>query len=123
MRLVFKFLLRWIVNAFGLWLAVRLFGTGYSTADFTAESSVFLVAGLILSVINILLRPIVVLISLPVTIVTLGLFMLVVNGLMVYFALRLSPDISITFGHAIIAGVIIGLVNYVMSGIMKAQKR
>lgn len=118
MRVLSLFLLRWIINAFGLWLAVRLFGTGYAATDFAAGSGVFVTAGLILSLINALVRPLITLISLPLIIVTLGLFMLIVNGLMVYFAFQLTPGIAITFGHAIGAGIVLGLVNFVMNGII-----
>ena len=58
MRLVLAFLLRWIVTSFGLWLAIRLFGNGESAPDVVAESSVFLVAGLILSIFNSFVKPI-----------------------------------------------------------------
>lgn len=117
MRFVLLFLLRWIINAFGLWLAVSLFGTGNAADDFVAGSGVFFVAGLILTMINFLLRPIVALVSLPFIILTLGLFMIIINGLMVYFAFQLTPGIDITFGHAILAGIVIGLVNFAMNGV------
>lgn len=120
MQLVLGILLKWIVNAAGLWLAVQLFDTDGVSAGFADDASVFLVAGLILTVVNMVLRPIIALISLPITILTLGLFTVIVNGLMVYIALQLTPDIEITFGHAIIAGVIIGIVNFVMNGVTKA---
>jgi hypothetical protein len=41
------FILRWILNSFGLWVAVRVFGTGYSDAELTANTWACLVAGLI----------------------------------------------------------------------------
>lgn len=112
MKLLFAFLLRWIITSFGLWIAIRLFGTGEGTPDIAAQSTVFLTAGLILSVINIFIKPLVSIISLPITIVTLGLFSLIINGLMVYLALQLAPGISITFWSAVLAGIVIGIVNY-----------
>lgn len=115
MRLVAAFVLRWIATSFGLWLALRLFGTGEGAADAATEYSVYLLAGLILSVINIFIKPFVSIISLPITIVTLGLFTLIVNGLMVYWALQLTPDIDITFWSAVVAGIVIGFVNYVIN--------
>lgn len=125
MRLLFAFLLRWIVTSLGLWIALRLFGTGDGTPDLAAESSVYLIAGLILSVINIFIKPFVSLISLPITIMTLGLFTLIVNGLMVYIALHLAPGITITFWSAVLAGIVIGIVNYAINetiGALKAVK-
>lgn len=122
MSFVTLFVFRWFVNAFGLWLTVRLFGTGHTGADFMASSGVFLIAGLILTFFNILLRPLVTIVSFPFIILTLGLFMLVVNGLMVYFAFQLTPGISVTFGTAIVAGIIIGLINFVINDIANARR-
>lgn len=123
MRLVLAFLLRWIVTSFGLWVALRLFGTGQGTPDIAAELSVYLTAGLVLSLVNIFIKPLVHIISLPITIVTLGLFTLIINGLMVYLALHLTPGIDITFWSAVLAGIVIGIVNYVINealGVFKA---
>jgi putative membrane protein len=121
MRFLLVFLLRWIINSFGLWLAVRLFGTGYAVSDIAAGTSVFLVAGFVFSIVNSLLRPVVAFLSFPLIIVTLGLFTLVINGLMVYLSLKLTPGISMTFGHAILAGIVIGLVNYAMNSIINTK--
>ncbi|MFZ2494875.1 MAG: phage holin family protein [Candidatus Saccharimonadales bacterium] len=112
------FLLRWLVNSAALWAAVRILSTG----DFASSSSgfaTFLLAGLALSLVNVLLRPIIVILSLPAILLTLGLFMLVVNGLLVYIAIALVPAIKIDFfPGAILAGMIVSVANYVLSGIM-----
>ena len=115
------FILRWILNSFGLWVAVRVFGTGYSDAELTANTWAFLVAGLIFSVINAILRPIVIILSLPAILVTLGLFMIVVNGLMVYISLKLAPGIQMTFLYSMITGIVLSLVNYIVSGVLELQ--
>jgi len=73
-----RFLLRALVAAAGLWVASHLVPgvhvTGWKT---------LLVAGVVLGLVNALVRPIVTFLTLPVTILTLGLFLLVVNGAMV----------------------------------------
>ncbi|MDK2899312.1 MAG: putative rane protein [Patescibacteria group bacterium] len=112
------FIVRWLANSLGLWVAVRLLGTGYSGVDVTIGIIGFLVAGLVFSVINSILKPIVVILSLPAILLTLGLFMLVVNGLMVYFSLALMPGISMTLFNSILAGIILSLVNYIVSNIL-----
>lgn len=111
------FLLRWLLNTFGLWVASRLLGQGFDDTD--ATNTTFLVAGLVLSLANTLLRPIVIVLSLPAILITLGLFMLIVNGLMVYIALNLVPNLQISFLSAIITGVIISLINYIISGFLE----
>jgi len=112
------FLLRWLLNSFGLWIAVRLLGTGYSGAQIKASIGVFLFAGLIFSIINSVLKPIIVILSLPAILLTLGLFVLVVNGIMVYISLRLAPGLQMTFVNSILTGMILSLINYIVSGVL-----
>ena len=111
-----SFVIRWMLNSIGLWLAVRLFGTGYTE---TPEGVfVFLLAGFIFSIVNATIKPIIVVLSLPALLVTLGLFMFVVNGLMVYLSLKLAPGLSMTFGHSVLTGIVISLVNYIVSNVV-----
>lgn len=110
------FIIRWMFNTLGLWVAVKLFGTGYTE---TPEGMlVFLGAGLLFSIVNAVLRPIVIILSLPALLLTLGLFMLVVNGFLVYVAVKLSPGFDMTFMHAILTGIVISLVNYIVSNVI-----
>lgn len=108
------FLLRWALCSLGLWIAVRLFGheNSQSVGDLVAT---YLLAGLIFSFVNSILKPIITILSLPFVVVTLGLFMLVVNGFMVWLAIALAPNLEMTFAWAIVSGIILSLVNYLMS--------
>lgn len=118
---LFIFLVRWVFNSVGLWVAVRLLGTGYDNVDVTAGTWGFLLAGLIFSIMNSLLKPLVVILSLPAILLTLGLFMLVVNGVLVYLSLALAPGIAMSFGHSIIAGIILSLLNYIVSAVVELR--
>ena len=109
------FALRWILNTIGTWVAVRLLGVSPASPDTTAMVSTFVIAGLIFSIVNSVLKPIITILALPAILLTLGLFTLVVNGLMVYISLALAPNLSISFGDAIIAGIVLSLVNYIVS--------
>lgn len=113
------FLLRWILNSVGIWAAVRLLGN-----ENTEMTSVwtFMTAGLIFSLVNSILKPIITILALPAILFTLGLFTLVVNGLMVYISLALAPGISMTFVHSIIAGIILSLVNYIIGSALVLQQ-
>lgn len=115
----FVFILRWVLNSFGLWIAVRLFGTGYNDSELTAGVWVFLFAGLLFSIINAVLRPIVIILSLPAILLTLGLFTIIVNGLMVYLALLLAPGLHMTFWHSVLTGIVLSLVNYIVSSVLE----
>ena len=78
-----------------------------------------LLAALVLGVVNFLVRPILVLITLPVTILTLGLFLIVVNALMLMLTGALVPGFRIaSFVSALVAAVLLGLFNLVVSSLM-----
>lgn len=115
----FVFILRWILNSFGLWVAVRIFGTGYSDAELTASVWVFLFAGLIFSIINAVVRPIIIILSLPAIMLTLGLFTIIVNGFMVYISLMLAPGLHMMFWNAVLAGLVLSLINYIVSSALE----
>lgn len=117
------FLVRWLLNSFGLWVAVRLLGTGYSNAQVDANAAAFLVAGLIFSIVNAVLRPIVVVLSLPAILLTLGLFVIVVNGIMVYISLKLAPGLQMSFWNSILTGMILSLINYIVSSVFEMNTR
>lgn len=114
-RQFFVFLIRWALSSLGLWLAVRVLGTGYENADVTAGFWGFVLAGLIFSIVNSLFKPLLVIVSLPAILLTLGLFTIVVNGILVYISLLVSPGISMSFGNSIITGIILSLINYIVS--------
>ena len=117
--------MRWALNSLGLWLAVRLLGSGYDDVDITAGFWGLALAGLIFSVANSILKPFLVVFSLPVILLTLGLFTFVVNGLLVYVSLHLTPGLSMSFGNSIIAGIILSLINYIVSAAIeiRAERR
>lgn len=110
-----------MLNSFGLWIAVRIFGTGYSSAEIDASVHVFLIAGLIFSVINAVLKPIVIILALPAILVTLGLFTIIVNGFMVYLSLKLAPGLQMTFWNSVLAGLVLSLVNYIVSSALELE--
>lgn len=117
------FLVRWVLNSLGLWVAVRILGTGYSDISVSAGVFGFLFAGLIFSFVNSILKPFFIVISLPVIILSLGLFTLVVNGLMVYISLKFTPGITMTLWNSILAGIILSLINYIVSTTLVLRKQ
>jgi len=109
------FIIRWLINSLGLWLSFLLLGSGSDNIHVSAGVLGFLLAGLIFSIVNVVLKPLVVIVSLPAIVLTLGLFMIIVNGLMVYVSFKLAPGISMTFFNSIITGIILSLLNYIVS--------
>jgi putative membrane protein len=107
-----QFLVRCILNAAGLFVAA-LFLDGIS---YQQEWHVLLIAGIVLSIVNALIKPLVIILSLPALLLTVGLFSIVINGLMVYLAHLIYPPFQVTsFGSAVLAGLVIGLVNYIVT--------
>ena len=115
-----SFLTRWLVSSLGLWVAAGLLSHSINYQD---RLGVIVVAGLILAIINAIIKPIIVILSLPAILLTLGLFMVVVNGFMVYLVSKLYAPLEITnFWAAVLAGMIIGLVNYLVTTILDDHK-
>ncbi len=119
--LLYRFLVRWLVCSLGLWIAAALLSSGI---DYTNGTHVVIVAGLILAVINSVIRPLVVILSLPAILFTLGLFMIIINGFMVFLVSKFYSNLHITnFWWAVLAGMIIGLVNYLVTAILENRDK
>jgi len=118
---ILVFIVRWVLSSFGLWVAVRLLGTGYENVEVTAGIGGFLFAGFVFSIINSILKPLAVILSLPAILLSLGLFMLVVNGALVYISILLSPGISMSFFNSILTGIILSLINYIVSAAVEIR--
>lgn len=115
-----RFLLRWFVCGLGLWIASGLLGQRVTYEGSTL--GVLAIAGFLLAVINTIIKPLVVILSLPAILFSLGLFMIVINGLMVLLVSWLYPALQVTnFGAAMLAGMVIGLVNYLVSTILEER--
>lgn len=112
-----RFLVRWFVSALGLWIAAGLLG---DRIDYGSRVAVIITAGLILAMVNTVIKPIVIIMSLPAILFSLGLFMIVINGLMVLLVSKLYEPLQVTnFGAAMLAGMVIGLVNYLVTTILE----
>lgn len=111
-----RFLLRWFVNSLGLWIAQRLF----ETVSFDESLGTVLMAGLVLSIINAVIKPILVIFTLPAVLLSLGLFMIVINGAVVWLASYFYGPLEVTsFAGAVLAGLVIGLINYALTAIVE----
>lgn len=114
-----RFILRWFVSGLGIWVAAGLLGQRIS---YDSRLSVIIIAGLILAIVNSFIKPIVVILSLPAILFSLGLFMIVINGFMVLLVSYLYPRLEISsFGVAMLAGMVIGLVNYLVTTILEER--
>ena len=113
-------LFRWLVSSLGLWVAAGLLGGQRLTYD--NRVSVIIIAGFILAIVNLIIKPILVLLSFPAVLLSLGLFMIVINGLMILLVSYLYDAFQVkNFGVAIVAGLIVGLVNYLVSRVLEPK--
>ena len=116
-----KFILRWVGSALGLYVAAALLGE--DSLRYGGELATVIVSGLLLAIVNTFIRPLVVFLTLPAVLVTLGIFMLVINALMIQLAAKLYGPLFVDgFGIALLTGLIIGMVNWLVSVILEDKK-
>jgi putative membrane protein len=113
------FILRGLVAALGMWAATEML-TG-----FTIDSATTLIlAGLLLGLVNAIVRPFALLLSLPALIFTLGLFLLVVNAAMLGLVAFLLPGFKIaTFWTAVGGAIIVSIVSWIGSWFIGSRGR
>ena len=100
-----KIIVRWLLLAAALLLVAHLY-SGVQVASFTSA----LIAALVLGLFNTLVRPLLVLLTLPVTLVTLGLFLFVINALMFWAAASVLQGFQVTgFTAALIGSLLYSL--------------
>jgi putative membrane protein len=105
-----KLFARWLLSAAALLLVAYLYG-GVQVTSFGAA----LIAALVIGLLNAVLRPVLVLLTLPVTLVTLGLFLFVINALMFWAAAGLLDGLHVTgFGAALIGSLLYSLIGLVI---------
>jgi putative membrane protein len=113
------FLLHWIVVAIGLAAATYLV-PGVTVADNTALA----IGALALGFVNAIIRPVMTLLTLPITLLTLGLFYLVVNAAAFGLAAALVPGFSVaSFWAAVFGALVVSLVSWVIGALLPSPGR
>jgi putative membrane protein len=110
-------LLRGIFAAIGLWIA-----TFFVAGLHFDKPTTVIIAGLVLGLVNALLRPILVILTLPVTIVTLGLFLLVINAAMVGLVARLLTGMHVaSFWSALGTALIVSVIGWLGGALARGR--
>lgn len=111
-----SFLVRLVINAIALWIAIRL------VPGITYEGDVVGLLGLalIFGIVNAVIRPLISILTCPLIVLTLGLFTLVINGLMLWLAGAIGGSLGINvnvagFWPAFWGGIVVGIVSIVLS--------
>jgi putative membrane protein len=116
-----RFLVRWFVSGFGLFIAVALLGN--ESLSYGESFMTIVASGFFIAIVNTFIRPLVVFLTLPAVLVTLGIFMLVINALMIQLAAWLYEPLFVDgFGIALLTGAIIGIVNWLVSVLLEDKK-
>lgn len=111
------FIVRWTANTLALWLSAIIFGL----VDKSASIENLIIGGFILAVLNAIIKPLLIIFTLPAIALTLGFFLIVINGVVVWLASLLYQPLHIgSFWAAVLVGIVIGLVNYMVTIIAEA---
>ena len=114
-----KLLLVWVINAVAL-LAVAYLMPSIAVANFATA----LVAALILGLVNAVIRPVLVLLTLPATILTLGLFIFVINGLLFWFVGSFIQGFVVGgFWAGVIGAIVYSLVSWALSSVLLPERK
>lgn len=113
-------ILRWFLSLFLNAIALIVVAQLFDSFHLSGFGAAF-IASIILAILNVIVKPILVVLTLPITVVTLGLFLFVVNAitLMITQALMGSSFDIDGFGTAILASIIISLINLVLNALVK----
>lgn len=109
-----RLLITWLINA------AALFALPYLIQSVRVESfSTALVAALVLGLVNVLIRPILVLLTLPVTVLTLGLFIFVINGLLFWAVANFVGGFQVAgFWSAVGGAILYSLISWALSALL-----
>lgn len=114
-----KFITHWIV------LALALAATAWILPGVEVTSaSALLIAALVLGFLNAILKPILVILTLPITLLTMGIFYLVLNGLLFALAGRLVSGFVVRgFGAAFVGALLMSVLSWGIGGVIKPRKK
>jgi putative membrane protein len=113
------FFIRAAVVALGLWLASQIV-PGIAIAS----PGTLIAAAILLGVVNAIVRPVLIILTLPITLLTLGIFLLVINGLMIELVAWLLPGFHVAgLWPAMLAAIVVSITSWVVTGFIGSQGR
>ena len=108
-----QILVRWLLNALVIVVAAYIL-PGVAVSGFVVALLIAVVLGLL----NAVIKPLLVILTLPINIVTLGLFTLVINAFLIWLTSIIIPGFSVSgFGYAILFGIVLSIVGYIVNRI------
>lgn len=114
-----RLLLVWIINAAALFALPYLFDSIKVESFYTA-----LIVALILSILNTVVRPLLLLLTLPITVITLGLFIFILNGLLLWFVASFVKGFVIAgFWPAVFGAMVYSVISWAATSIILGEKK
>ncbi len=108
-------LIRWLLNAAALWLTTEIVpGISFTQPGLAP----ILIAALVLGLVNAVVRPVMILLTLPLTIVTLGLFLLVVNALSLGIVVAIGVRATTGFGTTLVAALLLTIISTALNALI-----
>lgn len=111
------------VNAFALWVAVQI----VPGLDFTGEPLQFAIVAAVFAALNTFLKPVLKIVTIPISLITFGLFLFVINALMLMLTGAISEELGLgltvaDFWAALLGSVVISLAGWILSMVVGASR-
>lgn len=115
-----KLILVWLINAAALFALPYIFTSTIQVDTFTTA----LIVALILSIVNTIIRPILFVLTLPITVLTLGLFIFILNGLMLWFVASFVKGFTVAgFWPAVFGAIVYSLISWAATSFILGGKK
>lgn len=118
-RQILVFILRWLISSTGMWIAITLFGSVSGDTGFWFYAA----AGLIFSLVNSIVKPLVTAFALPLIIVSMGIFTVILNIAMVALVIWIIPGLEMDLWGIILTMIIMSLINGLVNLLIPAYNK
>lgn len=114
------FMFRWLVSTAGMWLIINWFGS--IDASVTNNIWLYVVAGLVFSLVNSIVRPLATLFSLPFIILSMGIFTILINIAMMALTIWILPGVHIDFWGSFLGTITMSVINGLVNLIVPSRQ-
>ncbi|MBR1875039.1 phage holin family protein [Candidatus Saccharibacteria bacterium] len=114
------FIFRWLISTSGMWLVINWFGQ--IDSGVTGGFWLYVVAGLVFSLVNSIVRPLATVLSLPLIIISMGFFTILINIAMMALTFLILPGVKIDFPGVVFGTVLMSVINGIMNLIVPVNE-
>ncbi|MBR1802336.1 phage holin family protein [Candidatus Saccharibacteria bacterium] len=117
---ILVFLFRWLISATGMWFVINWFGSIDSNVH--GDFWLYVVAGLVFSLVNSIVRPLATILSLPFIIVSMGIFTILINIGMMALTIWLLPGVHIDFWGSFFGTLVMSVINSLVNFLVPTRQ-